>query len=85
VLDDQQNDYFYLVVAGGLELFKGGQLKALYSEGQFIGEMMVKEGFANFNRARTTKDSLLMKFDKNQFYELLSDHVKLADQFLVYI
>lgn len=85
VLDDQQNDYFYLVVSGGLELFKGGELKALYNEGQFIGEMMVKEGFANFNRARTTKDSLLMKFDKNQFYELLSDHVKLADQFLVYI
>ncbi len=85
ILDDQQNDHFYLVVSGGLELFKGGELIALYGEGQFIGEMVVKEGFANFNRARTTQDSLLMKFDKNQFYELLSDHVKLADQFLMYI
>ncbi len=85
VLDDQQNESFYLVVSGGLDLFRGGELVAHYTEGQFVGEMVVKEGFANFNNARITEDSLLMKFDKNQFYELLSDHVKLADQFLVYI
>lgn len=84
-LDDQQNDSFYLVVEGSQELFRGGESIAHYSTGQFIGEMVVKEGFANFNSVRITEDSLLMKFDKNQFYELLSDHVKLADQFLVYI
>lgn len=84
-LDDQQNESFYLVVSGSLELFRGGELIAIYSTGQFVGEMVVKEGFANFNSARIMEDSLLMKFEKNQFYELLSDHVKLADQFLVYI
>lgn len=84
-LDDQQNESFYLVVEGSLELFRGGESIAQYTAGQFVGEMVVKEGFANFNSARITEDSLLMKFDKNQFYELLSDHVKLADQFLVYI
>ncbi len=85
VLDDTQNDYFFLVVSGVMEIYQGGEPLAVYSAGQFIGEMVVREGFANFNIARTTEDALLMKFDKNQFYELLSDHVKLADQFLVYI
>jgi ATP:ADP antiporter, AAA family len=85
VLDDTQNDYFFLIVSGVIEIYQGGKQLAIYSAGQFIGEMVVREGFANFNIARTTEDALLMKFDKNQFYELLSDHVKLADQFLVYI
>lgn len=85
VLDDQQNDSFFLVVSGELEVFTGGERRAVYEAGQFVGEMLVKEGFANFNLARSQSETLLMKFDKNQFYELLSDHVKLADQFLVYI
>jgi ATP:ADP antiporter, AAA family len=85
VLDNTQNDFFFLVVSGSIEIYQGGRPLAKYSAGQFIGEMVVREGFANFNIARTTEDALLMKFEKNQFYELLSDHVKLADQFLVYI
>jgi hypothetical protein len=84
-LDDQQNDFFYLIVSGELKLFKGGEPVADYSAGQFVGEMVVKEGFANFNNAKAIEDVTLMRFEKNQFYELLSDHVKLANQFLVYI
>jgi ATP:ADP antiporter, AAA family len=85
VLDNTQNDFFYLVVSGSLQTYQAGERVAVYTSGQFIGEMVVKEGFANFNMAKVTSDALLMKFEKNQFYELLSDHVKLADQFLVYI
>lgn len=85
VLDYHQNNNFYLVVSGCLEMFKGGESVANYTSGQFIGEMVVKEGYARFNQAQALEDSLVMRFDKNQFYELLSDHVKLADQFLVYI
>jgi ATP:ADP antiporter, AAA family len=84
-LDDQQNDHFYLVVSGSLKLFRGGEPLIDYTSGQFIGEMVVKEGYASFNSAKAMEDVSLMKFEKNQFYELLSDHVKLANQFLVYI
>jgi hypothetical protein len=51
----------------------------------FVGEMITKEGFANFNRAKAIDTLQFMRFNKSQFYELLADHVKLADQFLVYI
>ncbi len=85
VLDNSQNNYFHLVINGQLELYKAGEKVADYQEGMFIGEMVVKEGFANFNLIKAKEPAQMMRFNKNQFYELLADHVKLADQFLVYI
>lgn len=85
VLDANQNNNFYLVVSGQVELYKGAEKATEYTEGMFLGELIVKEGFANFNRAKAVDEVQLMRFNKSQFYELLADHVKLADQFLVYI
>jgi CRP-like cAMP-binding protein len=54
-------------------------------EGQFIGEMLGLPNFVNTNLLIAKSDVIIIKFNKNQFYELLSDNVKLADQVLEFV
>jgi ATP:ADP antiporter, AAA family len=56
-----------------------------YSPGQFIGERISPIGFANSNLLITKEPSILLKINKDQFYGLLADNVKLADKVLEHI
>jgi CRP-like cAMP-binding protein len=85
VLDESANHDFYVIVSGSIKLFQRGELVAAYSEGQFIGEMLESQNFLNTNLIIAQTDVVSLKFNKDQFYELLSDNVELSDKILDYI
>jgi AAA family ATP:ADP antiporter len=81
-LDEKMNNYFYIVYSGTLEYYCKGRVAGEYSSGQFIGEMLAPAGFANANVLVAKEDSLLLRFSKDLFYELLAGSVKLTDRVL---
>lgn len=81
-VDEKLNNNFYIVYAGKVEYFNNGRLVGTYERGQFIGEMLTTGGFANSNVLVAKDDTILLKFNKDLFYELLAGTVKLADKVL---
>lgn len=84
-LDEKGNNNFYVLVKGSIDIYQRGEFVMQYSEGQFIGEMLGLPNFVNTNLLIAKSEAVILKFDKDQFYEILSDNVKLADQVLEYI
>jgi CRP-like cAMP-binding protein len=82
VLDDKLNNDFYIVAKGKLDFYQKGSLVAEYARGQFIGEMLGKQNFINTNLIVAKSEVRVLKFNKDKFYELLSDNVKLANRVL---
>lgn len=81
-LDEKMNNYFYVVYSGALEYYCKGRIQGEYQSGQFVGEMLAPSGFANANVLVAREDSLLLRFSKDLFYELLAGSVKLTDKVL---
>jgi CRP-like cAMP-binding protein len=84
-LDERGNHNFYVLVNGVVDYYYRGELIKEFVEGQFIGEMLGLPNFVNTNLLIAKSDVIIIKFNKNQFYELLSDNVKLADQVLEFV
>ncbi|HTJ48154.1 MAG TPA: cyclic nucleotide-binding domain-containing protein [Cyclobacteriaceae bacterium] len=85
ILDEKTNNYFYVIVSGAIDLYQQGELVSNFKQGQFIGEMLALPNFVNTNLLLAQSDVVILKFNKDQFYELLSDNVKLADKIIEYI
>ncbi len=85
VLDEKSNNNFYILVTGTIDFFQRGQFVAQFSQGQFIGEMMPLPNFVNTNLLIAKSEVVILKLNKDQFYELLSDNVRLADKILEFI
>ncbi|MBS1543708.1 MAG: cyclic nucleotide-binding domain-containing protein, partial [Bacteroidetes bacterium] len=85
VLDEKFNNDFYIVYSGEVDYFDRGEMKTTFSSGQFVGEMLSVPGFAKSNVLRSHDRSILLRISKDQFYELLSENVKLADRVLEYV
>jgi len=81
-LDEKMNNNFYIVYSGTLEYYSKGRLRGEFGSGQFVGEMLAPSGFANANMLVAKEDSLLLRFNKDLFYELLAGRVKLTDKVL---
>lgn len=81
-LDEKLNNHFYIVYSGSLEYYFKGRIMGEYSSGQFVGEMLAPGGFANANMLVAKEETLLLKFSKDLFYELLAGRVKLTDKVL---
>ena len=84
-LDEKLNNYFYVLISGTVDFFQRGELVSEFTSGQFIGEMLGLPNFVNTNLIIAKSDVVILKFNKDQFYELLSDDVKLADKVLEFI
>jgi hypothetical protein len=84
ILDDKVNNDFFIIVSGEVDFYEKGVYAAEFSTGQFIGEMLTKSNFVNTNLIIGKSDTSILKFNKDKFYELLADHVKLADKVLEY-
>jgi AAA family ATP:ADP antiporter len=84
ILDDKVNNDFYVQVSGVVDFYERGVYVSEFSKGQFIGEMLAKPNFVNTNLIIAKSDTSILKFNKDKFYELLADHVKLADKVLEY-
>ncbi len=81
-LDEKGNNNFYVLVNGVVDYYNKGEVVRQFNEGQFIGEMPGLPNFVNTNLLIARSDATIIRFHKDQFYELLSDNVQLADQVL---
>lgn len=84
-LDEKFNNHFYIIVSGTVEYFQKGVLANEFAAGDFVGEMLSSAHFVATNFIMPTTDVVVLRFNKDQFYELVSDNVKLADKILEFI
>lgn len=84
-IDEKVNNDFFLVYRGSVQYYEKSRYMMDYSAGQFVGEVIAPVGFANSNLLITKESTILLKINKDQFYELLADNVRLADKVLEYI
>lgn len=84
VLDEQLQPDFFIVVKGELEHFKSGNLIQHFKPGDFVGEMPALPGFGQSSLVRAAQNTVLLQLNKDRFYELMADHIKLADSILEY-
>ncbi len=85
VLDEKSNAFFYVIVSGTVQFYQRGEQATEFTQGQFIGEMLSLPNFVNTNVLIAQSDVVILKFNKEQFYELLADNVMLADKISEYI
>ncbi len=85
ILDDKSNSYFYVIVAGTIQLYQRGERNSEFTQGQFVGEMLGLPNYVNTNILIAQSDVVILKLNKDQFYELLSDNVQLADKIIEFI
>ena len=85
VLDEKRNNDFYVVVSGRVAYHSRNSAVTYFEENHFVGEMLDAPGSTSNNMIRADGDVVLLRMDKDQFYELLSDNVQLADNVLEYI
>ena len=80
--DEKLNNSFFIVYSGNVELYVRGRAVATYGKGQFVGEMLTTSGFANSNVLVAQEESHILEINKDLFYELLADNVRLMDRVL---
>lgn len=85
ILDEKMTNSFYVLVSGTIGFYQRGQYVAEFSQGQFIGEMLPLPNFVNTNLLIAKSEGVILELNKDQFYELLSDNVKLADNMLAFV
>ncbi len=85
IIDSKVNNDFYIIYSGNVEFYEKGKANGSYGKGQFIGEMVASPGFVNTHVLIAKEETVLLSINKDQFYELLADNVKLADRVLEYI
>src|SRR5258708_7814268 len=84
-IDEKFNNSFYVIYSGSVKYYVKGNYEMEFGKGQFVGEMLSAPGFANTNLVVANEETVLLKINKDLFYELVSDNVKLADKVLEYI
>lgn len=82
VIDERSNSDFYVVYDGLVEYFQKGEMKRIFSHGQFIGEMVSFAGYANSNILVSKEGATLLRVGKDHLYELMSSNLRLADRVL---
>jgi hypothetical protein len=84
-LDENLNNFFYLMYGGKVEYFSKGKMVQEFNKGEFIGEMMADSGYLSSNLLRAVEESVLLRIRKDDVYELLADRIALTERFLEFI
>jgi ATP:ADP antiporter, AAA family len=82
VLDDRLNNDFYIINSGKVDFYEKGARIASFKAGQFLGEHISLPQFLNTCFIVAQSDVQLISVNKDLFYELLTDDVKLAGQLI---
>jgi hypothetical protein len=82
VLDETMNNDFLVITSGRVDFFQKGEQVGRFEEGQFVGEMVALPHFVNTNLIIAKETTRILRFNKDKFYELLTDNVKLAGKIL---
>lgn len=85
VLDEPVQPDFFLLVKGKVELYRNGTPGGYFEAGSFLGEMPLSPGFGQSNIIRAAEYTVLLRFNKDRFYELMADHISLATSILQYV
>lgn len=85
VIDETINVDFYILFEGEVDYYERNQKVTTYRKGQFVGERLAHAGYINSHTLKANQKAVLLKIKKDQFYELLAEHIHMADKFLEYI
>jgi hypothetical protein len=84
-VDERLNNDFFIIYSGSVQYYDNSRYVKDFHKGQFVGEMLSAPGFINTNMLVAKEVTTLLKINKGEFYELLSDQVKLTDKFLQFV
>lgn len=84
-IDEKVNNDFFIVYRGTVQYYEKSVYEMDYTNGQFIGEIIAPVGFANSNIIIAKTDTILLKINKDEFYELMADNINLTGRILEYI
>lgn len=84
-VDEFYNNNFYIVYKGAVNVFENGVLKSETVESEFIGELINSQEKLKSNCIIAVSETILFKVKKDDFYELLSDNINLAQNMVKYV
>ncbi|MBX2916174.1 MAG: hypothetical protein KF856_12965 [Cyclobacteriaceae bacterium] len=84
-IDELNTTDFFIVFKGEVDYYDRNNKSTTYLPGQFVGERLAYPGYINSHSLKAVKPAIILIVNKEQFYELLSEHVAMADKFLEYI
>lgn len=84
-IDENYNDNFYIVYEGVLNIYENGRVAGITNKGEFIGELMKSNNYLKSNLIIAVETTVLFKLNKDSFYELLADNIKLAHKIVEYV
>ncbi|NOS57011.1 MAG: hypothetical protein HOP37_12250, partial [Cyclobacteriaceae bacterium] len=84
-IDEKINNDFFIVYQGTVQYYEKSVYEMDYTSGQFIGEIIAPVGFANSNIIIAKTGTILLKINKDEFYELMADNISLTGRILEYI
>ncbi len=71
-------DSIYFIVAGAVEALDGERIFTRMGEGEIFGEMALLDGEPRTATIRTTAPTHLLSLDQAPFYELMDEHIEIA-------
>ncbi|WP_343030522.1 cyclic nucleotide-binding domain-containing protein, partial [Fulvivirga aurantia] len=74
-----------IVYEGLINIYENGKVTGGTKKGEFIGELMQSANFTKSNLIIAVESTVLFKINKDNFYELLSDNMKLAKKIVEYV
>ena len=74
--EDDLENAMYLILEGGLEVFKGPKQIAVLGPGDYVGEMSLIESKARSASARAEQNTLLMEINEELFHTYLASEPK---------
>jgi CRP-like cAMP-binding protein len=72
-------DALYLIINGKVRMRRGEQEIAVYGAGEAIGTWSLFDNQPRLATATAIEETQTLRIDREDFYELLSDHVRIAE------
>jgi CRP-like cAMP-binding protein len=79
---NQAPDSLYLVIDGKVKLHRDGQEISIIGPGEAIGTWSLFDNQPRVATATALEETKALRIDREEFYELLSDHVRIAESVL---
>jgi CRP-like cAMP-binding protein len=79
---DEPSDSLYLIIDGKVRLHRGGQEIAVLGAREALGTWALFDTQPRVATATALEDTLALRLAREDFYELLSDHVRIIEAVL---
>jgi len=79
---NQAPDSLYLVIDGQVKLHREGQEISVIGPGEAIGTWSLFDNQPRVATATALEETKTLRIDREEFYDLLSDHVRIAESVL---